>query len=292
MIKPLPFLSVLILLTCSACKKDDITPSWLKIDEISLYTDVSTEGENTHNITDAWIYMDGQSLGVFELPCKIPIIAEGTHDFIIYAGIQQNGISAERMKYPLYLPWESEIVLVKNDTVEVAPEVSYKSGLTFSLKEDFEDAGIDFNADVLSDTPIVFMNSVDFPDIVQWGDRCGGVFLTPTDTMFKATTALNLNLPGGGSPVFLEMDYMNTNSIAVGIIAENSGGTSDHGLYLLVNKQNAGEEVWKKVYIDLTEDVSFEINATSFEIYFVALLDDSNTSGGFVYLDNIKIVHN
>ena len=68
----------------SGCKQDDITPSWLQIDYIGLTTNVVTEGENSHGITDAWVYMDGVALGVFELPARIPVLAEGTHEFQIF----------------------------------------------------------------------------------------------------------------------------------------------------------------------------------------------------------------
>ena len=52
------------------CKQDDITPSWLAIDQFTLTTNPDLQGSNSHGITDAWIFMDGRALGVFELPCK------------------------------------------------------------------------------------------------------------------------------------------------------------------------------------------------------------------------------
>lgn len=277
--------------TFSACKKNvDVTPSWLVIDEFSFTTNVSVEGEATHNITDAWVYMDGQALGVFELPAKIPIIDEGTHEFDIWAGIKNNGISATRKRYPFYDKWVGDINLVKNDTVYLTPDITYKSNLDFELMEDFEDSGIDFGKDALSDTSIVFITETEYPDIVQWGDKCGGVFLTSTDSLFKGITDTDLDLPGGG-PVYLEVDYLNTNSIAFGLVAQNSTGVADQGPIVLMNRQEPGTEVWKKIYIDLEENVSFEIFATSWEAYFVSVLDPENPSSGFVYLDNIKIIH-
>ena len=100
----------------------------------------------------------------------------------------------------------------------------------------------------------------------------------------------HLDLPGGG-PVYLEVDYLNTNSIAFGLVAQNSTGVADQGPIVLMNRQEPGSEVWKKIYIDLEENVSFEIFATSWEAYFVSVLDPENPSSGFVYLDNIKIIH-
>ncbi len=279
------------LLVFNSCTKNESAPSWLKIDHFDLTSIAAFEGENSQNITDAWIYMDGQAIGVFELPCKVPILAEGTHNFTIYAGVKENGISDTRVKYPFYTSWQGDIDLVKDDTVEVNPDITYKSGLNFSLLEDFEDAGIDLGADPISDTPFVFIYESIDPDIVEWGDKCGGVFLTATDTLFKALTSLDMDLPQGGSPVWLEIDYMNSNSIAMGVIDEGPSGTNVHGLLVLLNSQEASQAKWKKIYINLTDDVSYYVSATSFEIYLLALLDDANPSGAFIYMDNIKIVH-
>ena len=57
-----------------------------------------------------------------------------------------------------------------------------------------------------------------------------------------------------------------------------------------MNPQTTGEEVWKKIYIDLSEDVSFEVGASSYEIYFLSYLDPDKTLGT-IYIDNIKVVH-
>ena len=282
-------LFALLIVLGFSCKQKDITPSWLKINNFTLATNVAIEGENSHNITDAWLYMDNQPLGVFELPCKVPILSEGKHSFTIWPGIKDNGISDTRVRYPFYQKWQSDVTLVKNDTVEIYPATTYKSDLVFPLMEDFEDSGIDFGPDPLSDTPFVFISATEYPDIVQWGNKCGGIFLTSTDSVFKAATSMNLHLPSG-QPVYMEIDYMNTNSIAMGVIAENSTGVAQHGPLVLMNKQDSGPPVWKKIYIALQEDISYEVNASSFEIYLLSILEQELTSG-YIYMDNIKIVH-
>jgi hypothetical protein len=57
-----------------------------------------------------------------------------------------------------------------------------------------------------------------------------------------------------------------------------------------MNPQEAGSEVWKKIYIQLSENVSFNVNYQTFEIYFLSLIDDGQSSA-HIYLDNIKVVH-
>lgn len=278
----------LLVMLFSGCKKTDLTPSWLVINDFTLTTNEVTEGENTHNITDAWVYMDNVALGVFELPARIPVLAEGTHNFVIYPGIKVNGISATRQRYPFYNRFETSIELTRGMEHTVTPATTYKSNLQFELIENFENVGFDFDKDLISDTDIVVLTSAMYPDTVAYGNNCGAVYLNLADSLYKGQTNTNLNLPGG-EDVYVEIDYMNTNSIAMGVIAENSGGTAEHPPLVILNAQDESELQWKKIYINLIDDVSYEINATSFEIYLLGILDGEETSG-VIYLDNIKVV--
>jgi hypothetical protein len=273
----------------NSCSDKDITPSWLVIESIDLSTDEVSEGVNSHNITDAWIYMDNSPIGVFELPARIPIIAEGEHDFIIYGGIKTNGISATRVRYPFYNRHDVTLNLVKNEEITVNPIVTYKSNLEFPLIEDFENIGFEFVKNPISDTNITVISNNDFPEIVKYGNNCGAIYLSESDSIYKGLTSLNMALPHN-EDVFVEIDYMNDNSMAMGVIAENSGGTAEHTPLVVLNPQENSSMVWKKIYIDLKDDVSFEINATTFEIYLLSILDADKSNSSF-YIDNIKVVH-
>ncbi len=272
------------------CKKKDLTPSWLRIEDFTLITNPVTQGAASHGITDAWIYMDGEALGVFELPCLLPILDEGKHNFIIFAGIKNNGISDTRTRYPFYKSFDTEVNLVLNDTVVVSPVTSYKDGVVIPFLEDFEDAGISLIKGPTSDTDIVFIKAEDFPEIVAYGNRCGGIFLSATDSVYTGSSQSILDLPKGES-VYLEVDYRNNNSISTGVIASFiDGATNEHTPLVIMNPQIDGQEVWKKIYINLTEDVSWEVSATSYEFYFLAGFD-KNSPLANIYVDNIKVVH-
>lgn len=280
----IPIISLLL-----SCNKDT-TPAWLEIQTIDLVTNEVVEGADSQQIFDAWLYMDGTPLGAFELPCRIPILAEGEHEFIIYAGIQVNGINDTRTRYPFYERYETTINLVKGETVIVNPTVYYKQNLYFALIEDFENVGISFVPEIESDTSIVFVNESLNPEIVKYGNSCGAIYLNEIDSLFKASTQGFYDLPKNNEDVYMEIDYMNTNSFAMGVIAQNSSDIVEHTPLVIFNAQESSTMVWKKLYIKLTDDVSYEINATSFEIYLLSVLDPENTAG-VIYLDNIKLVH-
>lgn len=282
-------LFLLVSLIFSSCK-EDTTPSWLIIDEVDLTTNEAYQGSNSHGITDVWVYMDNEPLGVFDLPAKIPILDEGTHEFKIYAGVKVNGISSTRAAYPFYERYEVSLDLVKGEKQTIVPQFTYKSNAKFAMNEDFEDVGVDFSKDDESDTAIVVLAKSSHPDIVAYGNGCGAIYLTETDSIFKGVTSNYMDLPQGGSNVFMEIDFKNTNSLAMGVIAQNSTSYSEHTPLVIMNPQDAGTDVWKKMYINLTEDISYEIYATSFELYLLGILDPELTSG-YVYIDNIKVVY-
>ena len=276
------------LLLLSSCTKTDTTPSWIIINEFNFTTDEPIEGVNSHGITDAWVYMDNEALGVFSLPAKIPVLAEGEHDFTIYAGIKNNGISATRIRYPFYERYDVTLNLVKGEEQTLIPDITYKSNISFQLLEDFEDVGVDFIKHFTSDTDMVVLDNGMYPDIVEYGTKCGAIFLTEEDSLYKGETNTNLLLPGGGAEVYVEMDYMNNNSMILGVIAENSSESNEAPL-VQMNPQETSEMEWKKIYISLKENVSYEIFADHFEISLASVLDAGNTSG-VVYLDNIKVL--
>lgn len=289
MVRKLLWCALLIPLLFS-CKQEDITPSWLKINEFTVTTNEELEGSNSHNITDVWIFMDGQQLGVWELPCKLPVLDEGEHKFTLFPGIKNNGTSSTRKRYPFYNTFEINETLVKNDTVELFPSTTYKSELEFAFIEDFEDAGISFTKGPTSDTDMVFIEESIFPDIVQYGSKCGGVFLNTEDSLYTGITSTSISFPKA-QQVYMEVDFKNTNSFAVGVVANFIDGTSNQRLpFVILPGQPPGQEEWKKVYIDLSVELGLDGSAVSHNIYLISALDEGIASGD-VFIDNIKLLY-
>jgi len=280
------FISLTISL--SSCK-EDITASWLKIDTINLVTNTTTEGINSNDITDVWLYMDSQPMGVWELPCEIPILAEGEHEFFIRAGIKSNGINATRIFYPFYKPTEFTLTLKKGETVSYTPSVTYKPNLNFSGREDFEDTGIILSNDDLNDTTkIHLISNTNYPDIVKYGNNCGSMSITSTDTICQVYTDLAINI--SKNQIFMELDYMNTNTFAIGLITQSGvTGITVNSPFIRINAQEESNLKWKKIYLDLTEYLTTISSPLNFEYYIISQTDEGVTEGK-VYLDNIKIV--
>lgn len=286
--KKLYFLLIVLSVGLSACKKDS-TAAWLKIDTVTFTTNVVTEGENTHAITHLWVYMDGQSLGLFELPLNIPVLAEGEHDFVFYAGVKKDGFfdSAHPVyQYPFYNSISEKITLTKAETYSYEPNFTYKSGISFVGKEDFEDTGIILQNDANEDTTqIHIISKTNFPNIVKYGNSCGYIQISSVDSFAVVFTDIGMSIPKG--QIIMELDYMNSNSFKQGM----STNVEILDPYLLVAAQDESSMKWKKMYIDIGTQIDYlTYTASALNYYFTVNVDDG-LSVGDIYLDNIKILY-
>lgn len=288
-------LAIVAIASFSSCVKNNPDPSWLEVTEWTLLENVDPdliEGELSHNLTEAWVYIDDEIVGVFEVPFKIPILKSGNVNIKIFPAIKNNGISATKKIYPFLQPYTVYAELVQNETLTLHPETFYMSSTTFFI-EDFEDASIMMEDD--QNYPGSFNIESD-PTIL--GEYNNTSYLrvnldNTTDTMWVANTKFYLDngtdLPRGRD-VYLEIDYYNTNSVVTGLLAVSPTSTKTNW-NIQLNAQNPADVKWKKIYIDLRELISNSDPNALFEHIFQASIDEGD-SEGYIILDNIKIVHN
>lgn len=276
----------LVLLVFFSCAKEQPKVSWLKIESFQLEENLfaqNDQGELTHALTEAFVNIDGRYLGAFQLPIKIPIIDEGQHEILILPGVINNGISGTKKRYPFVEPYTVSVNLLLEDTISITPVTRYYQQTKF-LIEDFESAVLKLETDGSSLATIV---KADDPSVLQWGNSYGAIELNPTDSLFIGYTNFLQNLPKQGAEVYLEMDYMNSNSMLTSVLSFSSSTFNDD-IHIQINPQE--EPVWKHIYLDLKEIISFRMNATTNEQGFTALLDEAGTTK-YIYLDNIKVVY-
>ena len=270
---------LLTLLVFASCQKEDAVgiPAYIKIENIYL-------GENDSNstITDAWVYINGQLQGVYELPAKFPVLEDGNANIKVYAGIKNNGIASDRVIYPFYSSDTTNKVLTINASTEIYPTVNIKENIDGQF-DDF-DNGYSFNSDTrfqklangpygdygslslnsLSDTDSIFFTEINYQDFPLSFD----------------------NVPQQGSPTYMELDYKNNTSFLVGMyINFPNSPTLEKGLLWINPKED-----WNKIYIDLTQTVSEAIGAETFSI-FIKMQRDSNLDENKLDFDNIRIIH-
>ena len=263
----------LIVLVLSSCQKENTVdiPTFLKIDNIAL-----DEGNTTSNITDAWVYINDQLQGVYELPAKFPVLEEDIQTVRIKAGIKINGIASSRIAYPFYTSYFEDITFTPNETKTITPIVSYLDSINF-FQEDFEGTGVNLETSAISDTTLL--------KLVDRDNHYGAGILSDSLFIFEISTDELKDLPQAGSPVFLELDYKSNTQFLVGVYVNYPQSVIQKDLLWINPKQE-----WNKIYVNLTTTISEGINASSFKV-FIGMKRDFELEKNELYFDNLKVVY-
>ncbi len=267
---------------CSLFDKPEQIPAFIHIEKIDLET-TSGQGENSHGIVDAWIYVNNIILGVFELPVTVPILKEGVHTVKVVPGIKKNGVSSERTAYPFYEPFEVSLDLQPKIVDTLKPIVKYKSNTKIWL-EDFENFGSKFNTTPESDTTLTITNN---PAEVIDGNGTGKSVLSDGQGLFQIET----NEPTftelvNSYTTYLEMDFITNSNPLVGMKVTQQGTSVPENFGVVVLNPSAQR---KKIYVELTAEVKFNKNAENFQLYLQVL--NPNNTVLVSYFDNIKVVY-
>lgn len=289
----------------SSCKKfdGDITiPSFIHIDCIDVTAQdanaPSAESGFYTSLVDAVqliYYVEGDTaetvLGVFQLPCTLPVLRQGTLKYIrVIPAVKQNGVSGSRIQYPFYQ------TLTFNDVVLAAEDTAFLGVLgadgQYHLTTHYYDKG---SFDILVEDyfePTSF--SLNFDTTVTWvkddpENACTGqgygMVCVPADTQYVAFSIPQEFRPRSSQSLYLEMDYWTDVELGLYMTGfEVSGSTSGTKsiMTLYPNKK------WQKIYINMGRVWSqFNYN-TPIALFFQAM----NTEGieGKVRLDNVKLI--
>ena len=283
----------------NSCVKNNPDPSWIEIGtwtvEDNPNLSVQFQGSH-HNFSNAWVYVDNELMGVFELPVKIPVLKEGTKEIRIYPTILNNGISATKKIYPFVEVFAATVDLVKNETVTINPVTRYKDATKFWI-EDFEQGSVQISSSSASLVNLQVINSSDpifVPSVNGNAGHFGRISLNENYNVYSSSTTANangtLNMPlPKGTDVYLEIDYHTTNSLITGVLAIGDNGTTDN-TNVQINAQDPSTIQWKRIYIQVDEIVSLSTEANRFEFSFNALLDQGETATE-INIDNIKAVY-
>ncbi len=279
----------------SSCVKNNEDPSWIEISEWQLIKNPNEQypsGVLTSNLTEAWVYVNSKIIGVFELPCKIPVLESGLVEVRVYPAILNNGISATKKIYPFMEPVIISANLIQNEVFHIDPVTQYYETTKFTF-ENFEDPTIKLEDGPTSPANLQVVSDANILDPVINGTKfCKIVLSSSADRWIASTTfnngALNMPLPKG-KEVYLEIDYYNTNRFTSGLLGIGVNGISDNP-NVQMNPQNPNSVKWKKIYIELREVVSGMTSADYYEFSFQALIDDGE-SDGIICIDNIKAVY-
>lgn len=290
-------ISCIFFLSCDKSKHG--VPAYLHIDKISFNpetTDITNpKAMGTAEINDAWIYINDQAIGVFELPCTVPILKDEAANVLIAPGIKFNGISSTRGAYRYYKNFEQRAVSFSAlDTTVVTPVVSYNNAAGFPFAENFENIN-----SVQFDT--IFSNSALGQELVNmesYGKYAGKISLTTDKPGFKMLTNKKIFAGNNTGYVMLEMNYKNDVPFILSIVVyppTNPAGLERTFYVAKPTAQNAdGENQWNKIYLELTPLLLSYVNTNGFKLGVTANIGSNSTSvkQGTILIDNFKVVYN
>lgn len=303
------------LVSCRKFEGTQTVPAYIHIESIKVdsLTDYYTFGANTSKITDAWVYVDDQLLGAFELPSTFPVLKKGPHKVTIYGGIKVDGRSDARDRYPFYQPLVyKNLNLVEDSIVNLSPVLSYYpiNDLTnIAWMEDFE------NANTLLPMSDSAIGATRISGAEAWhsvNSFWSGKVALPPDTMdFTIATADEFDFHKGTNGVYclLEMDYNCSDTFAVGIQYY-----MDYYLETLplvkvtpTDKTHDKPQRWNKIYINIGPYMNKYANASYFKVFITSDLTTSNLTtqedvyAGYIYqpisepryyyFDNLKLLY-
>jgi hypothetical protein len=257
-------------------------PGYLHIDKIDVQT-VASQGSNSSKLSDAWVYVDDQLIGCFELPATFPVISQGTHEVKVRGGIKVNGIAANRSPYPFYTTYSKMVDFQPGQKVTLTPVVNYNTAADFDFVEGFENPGVLLDSTLNSDSNIKLINSPSAN--VFEGTYSGLLTTTPSRPFVEVASVYKYDLPTGGAPVFLELNYKCNYEFTVSIYA---WGLSTVGQFTVLHYNPSLD--WNKTYTYLTPTVSSAYSAVNYQVA-IGMLNSTGADSTYLLLDNIKLVH-
>lgn len=290
------FLGVFLVFSMG-CDKDKFaapTPLFMDIPGINLETKYSEEGTAHHKISTVWLFVNGQSEGVFELPATVPLLPQtGENEIILFPGIKANGISSTRV---IYDPYQS-ITLTPTisareqqlDTLRFTPQqltTRYKPAAGLAVIETFDGAGLNFELLKPGDTSIVKAPDGD-PKFTLGNEPNGSPGLLVVDennNRSRSATVLSYSFPRRVTNVYLEITYRSEINFEAGIIALQNDLEFQAPVAVVFAK-----EEWNKIYISFIDDVNAFAGVQNFKFYLSANLPEGRTEGK-VWVDNLKLL--
>ncbi len=270
-------LSLFILpISCNIINPSEPVPAYIHIHEPKLITQ-SAQGSSSENITNYWLFVNNQAQGVYNRTGNIPIISEGETKLAFLAGIKENGISNLRVVYPFYTSDTITTVLSPNGILDVYPTFRYIIGTQFKLVEDFELGSVVVNAD----TSNLLVRSNLTQDVFE-GSYSAKIKIDSLHPGIELSTIDPFALPLAGYDIYIELNYKSDVNFKVGL---QSMSTNQKFYQWAINPKTE----WNKIYLNAKSMVN-TVGSSNWKLVFYAAPEDL-TSPRYIYLDNIKVLH-
>ncbi len=272
----LMFISAALFFSCK--KNPETEPTFFLRAEPVKVNPTALQGSSSHNITDIWLYVDGQFQGAYPVGNLMPVVTKNKSVTIdAFAGIENNGIGDTRIPWLLYQKLQYDTLIASGQHITRQFTFNYNPAVTFDWVEDFEgSAGV-----TLVKSPISEVGYVLSPASDSFEGKSIEMVLNSTQLIGQLESTKSFTLPPANSNVYLELNYKCNTKFEVGLFGT---GTSEKPA-LIVNPK----DTWNKIYIQLAAVVNSEPKAPSYKVYFRMI--NGEAAEPKVQLDNIKLLY-
>jgi len=282
-----------IISSCSTFDPSVVVPVYGHIDSVHFTTTADSQGTASASIPYAWVYLDDNPVGAFQMPCTFPMIASnGVHSIKIYPGVVPVGMPSPASINPFYQYYAISVNMQQGSTYKFTPASTYYSWVDFPYMENFEKENV-------GNPPVGIINyygngsaagatnttmSVTNKKGLTFQGNSGIVVVNSAHNYYIGITSPAKSLPNSSTPVWMELNYRTTAIFTIGMF-DGDTATQSSPLALVYPTTK-----WTKMYVPLNTTIqAFSIQPQS--VYFSLQLDaaDGHTADTLL-LDNIKIL--
>jgi hypothetical protein len=278
------------LIFLSGCDREtEPIPSYIRIDSISVKT-LAGQGNPIHEISALNVYIDEQFIGVYEIPCTLPVLFTGKHKLSVIPSVRINGVVNQHVVHRLFKRADTTIDLMEGKITAAGNIIlQYKDNIEFPWVEDFEDGNSELVRlySAKGDTSYITTEAFSLNGRYEGNTRCMKVVIAAADTaktVDMASFKYFGNLPFMGTDIMLEFDIKTPVPVQVAMIRKNSSGK----LYLpYVYLFETGGK-WKRFYINLIYELYNQPADTEIQLLISPIKTEEIKTEQIILIDNIR----
>jgi hypothetical protein len=282
---------VLLVLGIFGCeKKSNQTPSFLVVDSVIM--DVpSAQGNNIHEISALQVYANGDFLGLFEMPFKVPILKSGKTKFQFIPYVRLNGSKNQWAPHRCFISKDTFLTINTLSNTVYLPSFTLKDNAIVRFEEDFNDGNSKMKAVLLNKGDSLFVESRTFDlngrfssispvFVARFNDQDSAGFMDfGTFESFSA-------MPNDGKSVQFDFDIKADLPVQLSLIRTVSGRIPEVVPYLYINPTDGK---WKRFYVDLVHELSGQTGAVSIQVLFSINKPPGKIAKREICLDNLRL---
>jgi hypothetical protein len=269
--------SCMFIAGCDIVNPGEEIPTYVHVDSFKFNNpNPNATGTGKQAITSVFAYVDGEALGVFELPADIPVNLRNTQQLQLSPGVNNQGLLDYQLSYPFFSFYNINVAAAPGTVINMIPETQYIADLKYWIC-DFE-SGNQFTR-LSGDTSIRWVSGA---DSVFEGGKGGCISLGGGLSRAEGFAPISFT---PGTQGYLELHYKGTLPFQVGILVAQSGGGFTQS-YLAGVK---AKDQWGKLYLNVQQFTSQFPDALKFSVIIQSYLEEGTTEG-YVLLDNIKVI--